>query len=58
MVCRDACPSDAIRFGLALGGAKPRVLAAACTGCAECLPVCPAAAISLEALAATEPSDG
>ena len=47
MTCRDACPTGAIRFALALGGARPRVDAGAYTGCAECAPVCPADAIAV-----------
>ena len=49
MTCRDACPTGAIRLALALGGARPRVEAGACTGCAECVPVCPADAIAVAA---------
>jgi ferredoxin-type protein NapF len=49
MTCRDACPTSAIRFGLAIGGARPRVEADACTGCAECAGICPAGAIALAA---------
>ena len=47
--CEHACPTGAIAFGLALGGARPGVVAEACTGCAECVPVCPAAAILVAA---------
>lgn len=47
MACRDACHTGAIRFALAPGGARPRVEADACTGCADCAPVCPADAIAM-----------
>jgi ferredoxin-type protein NapF len=55
MACRDACPSEAIRFALAIGGSRPRVVPDACTGCGECLPVCPAEALALEACAGPGP---
>ena len=45
MTCRDICPQGAIRFTLARGGARPVVEAQACTGCAACLPACPASAL-------------
>ncbi|MBV1796620.1 4Fe-4S dicluster domain-containing protein [Siccirubricoccus sp. G192] len=47
MSCRDACLAGAIRFSLARGGAVPRVETDACTGCAACVPVCPASAIAI-----------
>jgi ferredoxin-type protein NapF len=47
MTCRDACPAAAIRFSLVRGGAVPQVETEACTGCAECIAVCPASAIAL-----------
>lgn len=47
MTCRDACEPGAIRFSLAIGGARPRVEADICTGCGECMPSCPASAISI-----------
>ena len=47
MSCRDACLAGAIRFSLARGGAVPRVETDACTGCADCVPVCPASAIAV-----------
>lgn len=49
MACRDACSAGAIRFTLALGGARPHVEADACTGCADCARVCPANAIAVAA---------
>ena len=45
MSCRDACPTGAVRFELALGGARPRIEAERCTGCGDCLRTCPADAI-------------
>jgi len=55
MTCRDACLTGAIRFSLVRGGAVPRVETEACTGCADCVPVCPASAIALAVLEAREP---
>ena len=49
MTCRDACLAGAIRFTLALGGARPGLDPAACTGCGDCAAVCPAQAISIAA---------
>ncbi|WP_284155361.1 4Fe-4S dicluster domain-containing protein [Sulfuricystis multivorans] len=46
--CGDACDAQAIRFSPRLGGAAlPLVIAERCTGCGDCLPVCPAGAITL-----------
>ncbi|WP_052003113.1 4Fe-4S binding protein [Microvirga sp. BSC39] len=47
MSCRDACPTGAVRFELAVGGARPRIIADACTGCGDCSQACPANAMSL-----------
>ncbi|HMR33057.1 MAG TPA: 4Fe-4S dicluster domain-containing protein [Geminicoccaceae bacterium] len=48
--CGDVCPERAIRFPPQLRRAATPVLdAAVCTGCGDCLPVCPAAAITLAA---------
>lgn len=49
MSCRDACPTGAVRFELAIGGARPRVMADACTGCGDCSQACPADAIDISA---------
>lgn len=47
-VCGDACDSRALRFVPARGGiAQLQVDTAACTGCGDCLSVCPVAALSL-----------
>jgi ferredoxin-type protein NapF len=46
--CGDACDAAAIRFSPRLGGAAcPEILADRCTGCAACIPVCPASAVTL-----------
>jgi len=47
MTCRDACPTGAVRFELALGGARPKILTDSCTGCGDCTEACPADAIRL-----------
>jgi NAD-dependent dihydropyrimidine dehydrogenase PreA subunit len=48
--CGDACGEAAIRFSPRLGGAAlPEVIAARCTGCGDCVPVCPAGAIAMAA---------
>ncbi|MDP2194573.1 MAG: 4Fe-4S dicluster domain-containing protein [Rhodocyclaceae bacterium] len=50
--CGDACAATAIRFSPRLGGAAcPVILAEQCTGCGDCVAVCPASAIHLSALA-------
>jgi ferredoxin-type protein NapF len=50
--CGDACDAAAIRFSPRLGGAAcPVILDERCTGCGACIPVCPASAITLTALA-------
>jgi len=57
MSCRDACPTGAIHFTLAPGGARPRIEIAACTGCGECALVCPVNAIAVDATCQTEAPD-
>jgi ferredoxin-type protein NapF len=49
MACRDACPTSAIRFTVASGGARPLVEATLCTSCGECVTRCPVGAIALAA---------
>jgi ferredoxin-type protein NapF len=49
MSCRDACPVEAVRFELAVGGARPTILPDACTGCGACARSCPADAIRVSA---------
>lgn len=47
MSCRDGCVSGAVRFELALGGARPRIEPDGCTGCGDCARACPADAIRI-----------
>ena len=49
MSCRDVCPVEAVRFELAVGGARPTILTDACTGCGACARSCPADAIRVSA---------
>ncbi len=46
--CSDACETAAIRFHLRIGGrSEPQVIEQLCSGCGECLAVCPNRAISI-----------
>ena len=50
--CRDACPTEAIRFRPRVGGPfLPELSEEACTGCGACLSVCPVAAIGIREVA-------
>lgn len=47
-LCADACDARALRFVPALGGvAQLRIDTGACTGCGECLSLCPVTAITM-----------
>lgn len=47
-LCGEACDAGAIRFPPRMGGvAAPVVDAARCTGCGDCLPLCPTQALRL-----------
>jgi ferredoxin-type protein NapF len=46
--CGDVCPAQAIGFRPRLGGPPlPTISAARCTGCGDCLSVCPVDALAL-----------
>lgn len=48
--CRDACPTQAIRFRPRLGGPfVPELNEDMCSGCGACLSVCPAGVIEIKA---------
>ncbi len=48
--CRDACPTEAIRFRPVRGGPfVPEVATEDCTGCGACISVCPVGAVAMEA---------
>ena len=48
--CGEICAHDAIRFSPRLGGAALPVLdSERCTGCGDCLPICPNSALNLVA---------
>ena len=47
-LCGDGCDAGAIRFVPRAGDvALPSIDAARCTGCADCLPLCPPGALRL-----------
>ncbi len=47
--CRDACGEGAVRIApLSVGVSTAIVDSLRCTGCGECLAVCPASALALE----------
>jgi len=47
--CDDACGVRAIRFRPQLGGrSRPAIDPELCTGCGDCVPVCPVAALSIQ----------
>jgi ferredoxin-type protein NapF len=51
-ICGESCAPGAIRFRTGAGGVSiPQVDLAACTGCGDCVPACPVAAIALAAVA-------
>lgn len=47
--CVDVCDARALRYDMRGGGAgEVRLNQDACTGCGDCLPVCPVGAIALQ----------
>jgi len=47
--CGDSCPEGAIRFSLQVGGiSSPEIDSETCTGCGECLYVCPKNAVLVQ----------
>lgn len=47
--CRDACPTEAIRFRPRRGGPfVPALVEDACTGCGACVSVCPVGVIKIK----------
>lgn len=53
-LCGDACAQGALRFVPALGGVSQLSLnPAACTGCGDCVPLCPVQALSVTPVAAS-----
>lgn len=56
--CGEACDAEAIRFVAAPGGiSRPVLQDVRCTGCGDCLPICPSTAIRLVVATPPLPSD-
>lgn len=47
--CGEACDAGAIRYRPIRGGAEVLLSIEACTGCGDCVPVCPVGAIAMAA---------